>query len=184
MSENEAYLNLPIPQDDGATNHLTGLKLPNIKLPSTSGSIVDLAELTKVPTIIYCYPATGKPNEDPAPNWDNIPGAPGCTIQSLNFKELYQSFIALNYQIFGMSSQSHVEQQAFSEKQSIPFPLLSDEALHVTKQLKLPYFQVNNQIFIKRHTLVIHEQKIIKVFYPIFPAHLHAQELLDWLKSI
>ena len=33
---------LPIPQDDGAARHLTGLKLPAVALRATDGTEVDL----------------------------------------------------------------------------------------------------------------------------------------------
>ena len=37
---------LPVPQDDGACAHLTGMKLPSLALRSTSGRTVDLSKLS------------------------------------------------------------------------------------------------------------------------------------------
>ena len=37
---------LPVPQDDGACDHLTGMKLPALALASTRGRWRDLATLT------------------------------------------------------------------------------------------------------------------------------------------
>jgi len=34
---NQLPIGLPIPQDDGSTNHLTGMKLPNVSLNATNG---------------------------------------------------------------------------------------------------------------------------------------------------
>jgi hypothetical protein len=43
---------LPIPEDDGACDHLTGMAVPAIALPSTAGGSVDLAESTSRRTIV------------------------------------------------------------------------------------------------------------------------------------
>jgi hypothetical protein len=72
--------NLPLPVDDGATNHLLGLQLPSIPLMSTAGIVVDLGSISGK-TIVYCYPRTGKPDADLPKGWNEIPGARGCTPQ-------------------------------------------------------------------------------------------------------
>lgn len=51
---------LPRPIDDGACDHLVGMKLPDIDLLATDGSVVNLSA-QKRKTVIYCYPMTGKP---------------------------------------------------------------------------------------------------------------------------
>ena len=52
--------NLPVPQDDGAARHLTGMRLPDMELAATDGSRVKLAQL-KGRTVVYVYPRTGRP---------------------------------------------------------------------------------------------------------------------------
>ena len=74
--------NLPVPEDDGAARHLTGMKLPDVTLPATTGPAVSLAKLTGR-TVLYVYPRTGVPGVDALPGWDDIPGARGCTPQFL-----------------------------------------------------------------------------------------------------
>ena len=51
---------IPVPQDDGAADHLTGMRVPDLALPATSGGPVNLA---KQPgrTVVYIYPRTGVP---------------------------------------------------------------------------------------------------------------------------
>ena len=68
--------NLPCPEDDGACNHLRGLKMPDIPLPSTDGRDVSLSEEPGI-VIAYFYPMTGKPGGALPPGWDQIPGARG-----------------------------------------------------------------------------------------------------------
>lgn len=70
---------LPAPIDDGACDHLPGLALPAIALPSTAGRFVELDKLEVVRTVIYCYPMTGVPGVPLPEGWDLIPGARGCT---------------------------------------------------------------------------------------------------------
>jgi peroxiredoxin len=72
---------LPVPEDDGAADHLPGSELPHLGLPATDGSTVDLAAVsTRRRVVVFAYPRTGRPGEAPlVPHWDAIPGARGCT---------------------------------------------------------------------------------------------------------
>src|ERR1700681_393150 len=53
---------LPVPEDDGTCAHLTGMRMPSVPLPSTGGSLVDIARL-RGRTVAYCYPRTGRPKD-------------------------------------------------------------------------------------------------------------------------
>ena len=75
---------LPVPVDDGAARHLTGMRLPSMPLPSTQGGMVDLGAIGGL-LAIYCYPMTGQPGVPLPEGWDQIPGARGCTPQSCAF---------------------------------------------------------------------------------------------------
>ena len=67
---------LPVPEDDGAADHLPGLTIPRLGLPATDGSTVDLAaESAEHTVVVFAYPRTGRPGEAPlVPDWDDIPG--------------------------------------------------------------------------------------------------------------
>ncbi len=67
---------LPIPVDDAMAKHLLGLSVAPILLPSTAGDLVDLSALAGR-TVVYCYPRTGRPDEEPPDGWNPIPGARG-----------------------------------------------------------------------------------------------------------
>ncbi len=77
---------LPRPADDGACDHLAGMKRPPIRLPSTGGRMVDVAALP-ARTVIYCYPMTGIPGVALPEGWDLIPGARGCTPETCAFRD-------------------------------------------------------------------------------------------------
>jgi peroxiredoxin len=175
--------NLPVPIDDGACNHLTGLQLPSVPLLSTTGSLVDLASLPGR-TVVYCYPRTGRPDEDLPDGWNLIPGARGCTPQSCAFRDHYQELQQAGAtQVFGLSTQTSSYQQEAVRRLHLPFALLSDVALAFTRALSLPTFEVVGMTLMKRLTLIIDHGSIVKVFYPVFPPDHNATEVLHWLSE-
>jgi peroxiredoxin len=175
--------NLPIPIDDGACDHLTGLRLPSVPLMSTAGTPVDLAHLSGI-TVVYCYPRTGRPDQDPPDGWDLIPGARGCTPQSCAFRDHYQQLRQVGVaQVCGLSTQTSSYQREAVERLHLPFALLSDAELAFTRALQLPTFEVAGMTLIKRLTLIITNGKIVKVFYPVFPPDQNAAEVLTWLSE-
>jgi peroxiredoxin len=178
----ELPADLPVPEDDGACAHLQGMMIPPISLDSTSGSLVNLAE-TRGRTVIYCYPRMGLPDQPVPKNWDAIPGARGCTTQSCSFRDHFQELTKAGARhVFGLSTQDTDYQREAVERIHLPFSLLSDRELHFANALKLPTFDFNSMILIKRLTLVIDDGCVAKVFYPVFPPNESAEQTLQWLK--
>src|SRR3954447_1039361 len=105
---------LPAPVDDGAADHLAGLSVPAVRLPSTHGGEVDLARAAAGPgqLVVYVYPRTGTPGEPLPEGWDDIPGARGCTPQSCAFRDHVAEFAALGATLLGVSAQSAADQGA------------------------------------------------------------------------
>lgn len=171
---------LPVPIDDGACAHLLGMRIPSVPLMSTSGRLVDLAHLPGV-TVVYCYPRTGRPDVEPPKGWNDIPGARGCTPQSCAFRDLYQEMRALGAEVLGVSTQTTEDQQEAARRLRLPFDLLSDAGLRFARALRLPTFEVESITCIKRLTLVIHDRRIERVFYPVFPPDKNAAEVVEWL---
>ncbi len=181
---NELPKDLPVPQDDGACNHLTGMQLPSLALRSTRGRVVDLSKL-KGTAVVYIYPRTGRPDRDLPTGWNAIPGARGCTPQSCAFRDHYQELTELGVsELFGLSTQDTAYQQEAVERLHLPFEILSDERLDFAKTLRLPTFEVDGMKLIKRITLIARDGKIVKVFYPVFPSDRNAQDVLDWLATV
>jgi peroxiredoxin len=173
---------LPVPQDEGACAHLAGIKLPRTTLPSTLGQSIDLSALRST-TVIYIYPRTGRPDEPSPAGWNEIPGARGCTPQSCAFRDHFDELKRAGAaQVFGLSTQSTADQREAVERLHLPFELLSDEKLEFARALKLPTFEVEGMMLIKRITLVTRDGRIEKVFYPVFPPDRNAADVLDWLQ--
>ena len=172
--------NLPVPIDDGAAAHLTGLVVPPVRLRATSDRIVDLSKLMGR-VVVYGYPRTGQPDVDPPPGWDAVPGARGCTPQACAFRDHHSELRALGAQVFGLSTQDTGYQQEAVDRLHLPFELLSDSGFELTRALQLPTFQINGMTLLKRVTLIIRDGRIEKVFYPVFPPDKNAEEVIAWL---
>jgi peroxiredoxin len=174
---------LPVPQDDGAARHLSGLKLPSIALAATNGASVDLS-LLRGRTVVYIYPRTGVPGQPLPDGWDAIPGARGCTPQSCSFRDHFAELKRLGVaNLFGLSTQDTAYQNEAAERLHLPFPILSDRALELTRAIRLPTFSVAGMTLLKRMVLIIDEGVIGKVFYPVFPPDKSAEEVIDWLSA-
>ncbi len=134
--------------------------------------------------MVYVYPRTGVPGVDAPPGWDEIPGARGCTPQSCGFRDHYKELKASGVaQLFGLSTQDTAYQQEAASRLHLPFAILSDERLTLTKALNLPTFTTSGMTLLKRMALVIDDGVIAKVFYPVFPPDKNAAEVVAWLKT-
>jgi peroxiredoxin len=173
---------LPVPTDDGACVHLTGMAVPSVKLRSTKDNWVDLSKVETARVVVYCYPRTGRPNEPLLPGWDAIPGARGCTPETCGFRDHHQELRKLGAEVFGYSTQTTEYQREMVDRLHVPFEVLSDTDLQLVRALRLPTFDIAGMTLVKRLTLVIKGGRIEKVFYPIFPPDKHAAEVLDWLR--
>jgi peroxiredoxin len=158
------------------------MRMPSVALRSTAGDFVDLSTLTGT-TVVYCYPLTGRPDQDLPPGWDDIPGARGCTPQSCAYRESLAEFGALAATVLGISAQTPAEQAEFAERERIPFPLLADPGLRLAGALRLPTFEVGGMTLYRRLTLVVEDGRVVRAFYPVFPPDRDATEVLGWLRA-
>ena len=155
---------LPVPIDDGASDHLAGLALPPIALVATDGSVVRLDRpdpTGAARTVVFAYPRTGRPDEEPPGGliaWNAIPGARGCTPQACAYRDRYAELRAAGARVFGLSTQDPAYQREMAERLELPFPVLSDELLELTQAIGLPTF-------------------------PVFPSDRDADHVLAWLTA-
>jgi peroxiredoxin len=166
---------LPVPEDDGAADHLVGRELPSLMLESSLGP-VDVRDFD----VLYVYPRSGRPGVLSLPGWDETPGARGCTPQSCAFRDLYPD---LCVPVAGLSAQTLDEQREFAERNRMPFPVIADPELRLGAALDLPTFEIAGLRLYKRLTLVAEQGRIEKVFYPVFPPDANAGEVLAYLRS-
>jgi peroxiredoxin len=172
---------IPAPVDDGAIRHLVGVRIASVPLPATNGETIDLSAL-RGRAIVYAYPRTGKPGIDNPDGWDMIPGARGCTPQSCSFRDHFAELKALGVDhLFGLSTQDNDYQREAAERLHLPFAIVSDEHLKLTRAMNLPTFATSGMTLLKRFTLVIDNGKIEHVFYPVFPPDRSASDVIAWL---
>lgn len=175
---------IPAPTDDGAAAHLEGMAILPIRLLATNDTSVTLSELAGR-AVVFAYPRTGEPGKSPlVDDWDMIPGARGCTPQTCAFRDLFAELKAAGAaHVFGLSTQSNAYQIEMAVRLHLPFPVLSDERLELTRALRLPTMDVAGLTLIKRLALVIDDGRIRHVFYPVFPPDRNAGEVLAWLRA-
>jgi len=176
---------LPVPDNDGAADHLRGAALPDITLASTAGGQVALNALPPGRTIIYVYPLTGRPGFDLPMGWDAIPGARGCTTEACDFRDHHQDLLDAGASaVYGLSSQDTEHQRELVERLHLPFAMLADPKLETAQALQLPTFSAGGQTLFRRLTLVLQADVVEHAFYPIFPPNQHAREVLTWLRVV
>ena len=175
---------LPVPQDDGRAAHLPGTRLPSLALQATTGGRIDLSAIPGR-AVVFAFPRTGQPNAPPlVPDWDLIPGARGCTPQTCSFRDLAADFAALDTRVFGLSTQEPAYQLELAERLHLPFPILSDADLALTKALRLPTLTVAGLVLIARLAWIQRDGLIEQVAYPVFPPDRNAADMLDRVRAI
>ena len=174
---------LPIPQDDGAAAHLTGMRIPPVTLAATDGSQIDLSAIPGT-VVVFAYPRTGRPGEPSlTDDWEMIPGARGCTPQTCGFRDLHAEFGALGARVFGLSTQDPAYQREMVERLHVPFPVLSDEKLALAHAMRLPTMDVAGLTLLKRMAWIARDGVIDRVFYPVFPPDRNAGDVLAALRD-
>jgi peroxiredoxin len=160
--------------------------MPALALLATTGAFfrVDAAPTGFERLVLYAYPRTGRPGEPPlAPDWEAIPGAAGCTAEACGFRDQTAELAALGAAVAGVSTQPADYQREAAARLRLSFPLLSDEALALTRALGLPTFEVAGQVLLKRLTLVVSAGRIEHVFDPVPRPDAHAAEVVAWLRE-
>lgn len=175
---------IPAPTDDGAARHLVGMAIPPLALLATDDTSVTLSELPGR-TVVFAYPRTGEPGKiSLVDDWDMIPGARGCTPQTCSFRDLFADLKAAGAEhVFGLSTQDNVYQTEMASRLHLPFPVLSDEKLALSRALNLPTMEVAGLTLIKRLALIVDDGVITHVFYPVFPPDRNAGDVLAWLQE-
>lgn len=160
--------------------------LPDISLTSTENKELSLLAITQPRTVLYIYPMTKVPDRELPEDWDIIPGARGCTPQSCAFRDHANELAQLNTTVYGLSSQSSIEQKEAVKRLHLPFQLLSDPEFKLAKALNLPIFHSEHEPdkpYYERMTMVIIKGIIQKIFYPITNPENNSQDVINYLAS-
>ncbi|MZD05949.1 redoxin domain-containing protein [Streptomyces sp. SID5785] len=141
---------------------LAGETLPPLALPGhRDGGPLDPVAPDAAHTVLFCYPATGRPSPLPD-NWGDIPGTIGCTLENRLFRDAYDDFRAAGAEVRGVSTQRPDEQRVFAVEEGIPFTLLSDVDLRLSAALRLPVFRAGQALRLKRAVLVVDRDRVVR----------------------
>ena len=146
--------------------------LPRFELPATGGRTFRLGEGKEKYLVLYFYPK------------DNTPG---CTTEGQQFRDLYPEFQKFGAEVYGISRDSLKSHESFKAKMSFPFELLSDAeetACKLFNVIKMKNMYGKKVRGIERSTFVIdRDGRVIREWRGVkVPGH--AQEVLDYLKSV
>ena len=148
-----------------------GDKAPDFNLQDTRGNIVTLNEFLGKKIVIYFYP-----KDD----------TPGCTIEACEIRDKYSIFKETNVVVLGVSADDIESHKNFTDKFSLPFPLLAD----VNKNMCADYDVLVDKIVhghtvkgITRITFLIDESGIIKKIWNPVEHNGHAEEILNVISA-
>ena len=148
-----------------------GDSLPSLEIADEKGNKVKLLELSKQKRlVIYFYPR------------DNTPG---CTKEACSFRDNYQKLLDKEVLLFGVSKDNPASHNKFIEKYNLPFPLLCDPDLELTKAFGA-YGKKRSGMGLIRSTFVTDDKgKISAIFglpgFPKVTTTTHGEEVLDVL---
>ena len=133
--------NLPKPENDGEADHLLYMKIPKIVLPSTIEDILDIAKINANYLILYFFPRMIVPGEEIPSEWNDIPGARGCTPQNITITKYSRELEKYGAVSIGISTQRIEELIELSTLRNFSHTLVSDNKLKFREKLYIPVFR-------------------------------------------
>lgn len=143
-----------------------GNRMPVFSAADQNGNIVKSADLIGKKTVVYFYPKAN---------------TPGCTAEACSLRDNYERFLALGYNVIGISKDSVKAQKNFSDKYALPFPLLADTDALIIKAFgawgeKKLYGKTYEGIL--RKTFIFNENGILEEIIDKVNTKNHAEQIL------
>jgi len=151
---------------------ILNMTVPDFAAEMTGGHAFRLSEHRGKKVILYFYPK------------DNTPG---CTAESLQFRDLHARFASAGAEIFGISRDSMRSHEGFKSKLGLPFELISatDEKVCTMFDVIVMKSMYGKKVRgIERSTFVIDaEGKIVKEWRGVkVPGHV--DEVLEFIERL
>ncbi|RCW44943.1 thioredoxin-dependent thiol peroxidase [Paenibacillus prosopidis] len=149
-----------------------GDKVPNFKLQASNGKEIELADYAGKKLVIYFYPKDM---------------TPGCTTESCDFRDFNGEFGANNAEVIGISPDDLASHEQFVDMHELPFLLLSDTELTVSKLFgvwKLRSRDGKEFMGIERSTFLLDEQGTLVKEWREVSVEGHVKEVLEAVKGI
>ena len=145
----------------------TGDKAPAINSIDENGDAITLEQFKGKKVVLYFYPKDM---------------TPGCTMQSCNLRDNYQTLLDNGYVVLGCSADSPERHQKFIAKHDLPFSLISDESKEVLNAYGVwgpKKFMGKEYDGINRTTFVIDKDGIIKDIITKVKTKAHTSQILE-----
>jgi peroxiredoxin Q/BCP len=144
-----------------------GDPMPTIKVADDSGATVSTKQLSDGRLVIYFYPKAD---------------TPGCTNESMQFRDLYKKFKKAGIEVVGVSRDKPDAQARFKEKYGLPFRLLADvdskicDAFGVIVEKNM---YGKKSLGVQRSTFLIGPKGKIERVWPKVKVEGHAEDVLE-----
>ncbi len=149
-----------------------GSKIKDFSLPSSGGGTWSSKDAAGRKLVIYFYPKDM---------------TSGCTRESQDFRDLYSAFRKAGVDIVGVSRDSVKSHDKFTEKEKLPFPLLSDEDERLCKLFDVIHEKSlygRKYLGIERSTFLLDGTGILRREWRKVKVPGHAEEVLEAAKSL
>jgi thioredoxin-dependent peroxiredoxin len=146
------------------------MKLPSFTLPGNDLQTYMESDFSKGLFVIFIYPKDS---------------TPGCTQESIDFRDYLDDFKDLHVRVFGLSKDSVKSHNNFADKNNLPYTLLSDEDVDLIEKLdawKEKSMYGKKYMGAERSTFVIKDGKITKEWRKV-KVKDHAKEVLNFIKG-
>ncbi|WP_147804141.1 peroxiredoxin [Alkalicoccus halolimnae] len=152
-------------------NDLVGEKVPDRKLSDAEGNLISPAQFKGKYAVLYFYPKDM---------------TPGCTTEACDFRDQFESFKDADAVIIGVSPDPAAKHKKFAAKYELPFYLLSDEKLELSKAMNVWQLKKNfgkEYMGIVRSTYVIDPEGTIIKEWKNVRVKGHVQQALEFIQS-
>jgi thioredoxin-dependent peroxiredoxin len=149
-----------------------GSKIKDFSLPSSGGGTWSLQDAKGRKLVIYFYPKDM---------------TSGCTRESQDFRDLHAAFRKAGVEVVGVSRDSVKSHDKFTEKENLPFPLLSDEDEKLCKLFDVIHEKSlygRKYLGIERSTFLLDGSGILRREWRKVKVPGHAEEVLEAAKSL
>lgn len=143
-----------------------GDKAPSFEAIDQNEKTVKLNDFLGKKLVVFFYPKAS---------------TPGCTNEACNLRDNYQTFLAQNYEVIGVSADSVKRQSNFANKQELPFSLLADESKEVINAFGVwgpKKFMGKEYDGIHRTTFIINEEGVIEEVIAKVKTKEHTAQIL------
>lgn len=141
---------------------------PNFELQDQNGEWHDLNDFSGQWLVVYFYPRAD---------------TPGCTTQGCSFRDNIYAFRGVGAEVVGISTDPVDRQKAFSDKYSLPFPILSDESGETARAYGV-LIEQGSLNFARRETFLVSPEGTIVRHYQNVNPDTHTEEVLDDLLAL